>query len=442
MIKQSVNNTEVIVHSGYEEIGGNLVEIKYKKNRIILDLGISFKQFKKFYEWPFRTPKDADELIELGIVPKIEGLFAKTENEINAIFISHAHRDHSELTQYIPAGTNLFMGETCEIILRTRRDVYNNKYKIDLENDVTKLRTGFEISIDEITVHPIHVDHSIPGAYSYVIRTPDSAILYTGDYRLHGGKVCERSLTEDMIIKAKEYGKIDLFITEGTRFSDCSTDREIDVLARLNKVLSSFDGTILLEYSYLDIDRYESIIETAVNWNKNILFDYRHLIFLYRLYKEDPGLTKKISLDAYKDMLYIYVKNRRRLRRRVREIIEELENEGYNIVETLQDAPKQNVILEGFNLYIQDIFKTRPERCLAIHSTSEPYDEEIEISYEKLNNWLKALNAPSYRIHSSGHIHPLDLIKVYKEILPRDTLVIHSEYPDQVKEMLTKSIIK
>lgn len=441
MIDKDVNNTEVIVHSGYNEIGGNLVEIRYKKNRVLLDLGLSFQRYKKFYEWPYRKPRDLDELIRLGVVPPIKHIFTKSRDGVNAIFITHAHRDHSDLIQYIENDTPIYIGETAKIILDTREEVFNNfRYKKDLEEQITTLRTGFEREIDNIIIKAVHVDHSIPGAYCFFIETVDSTILYTGDYRLHGGRVCEESLTEDMVKIAKEYGDIDLFITEGTRFSDCSTEREIDVLQRFNQIMSRFDGIILLEYSYLDIDRYESMMEAASQWNKNIVFAFKHFMFLYNLYHKDPGLREKINLERYRDMIYIYFKKTKNTKKKERELSQNLEREGYRVVSNLGELNLDNIILEGFDHYIQDIYELKPEMCIAIHSSSEPYDEESEIFYEKINNWLKALDAPSYRIHSSGHIHPLDLIKIYKDIKPKDVLVIHSEYPEQVRNLLIKSI--
>ncbi len=433
------NKTYVKIHSGYNEIGGNIIEVGHKDTKIVFDLGLSFTRYKKFYEWPLRTPRGIDELIELNVVPKVPGLFNQNEEDINAIFITHAHRDHSELIQYLQKDIPIYMGETSKIIINTRKEVYGNKYEIDIDTVIRPLRTGYRVDIGNIEVEAIHVDHSIPGAYAYIIQTPDTTLLYTGDYRLHGGKICEKSLTLDLIERAKQYDNIDLFITEGTRFIDSTPDREIDVLNKLNQIMSQFNGLILLEYSYLDIDRYESILEASMNWNREIIFDYRHFIFLYNLYKKDPGLHDKIGFDRNRDLIHVYVKNIKRLRKNVKETLSEIDKEGFNVINELDNIIDKNVILEGFDLHLQDIYKKRPEYCIAIHSTSEPYDEEIEISYEKIINWLKMLGAPSYRIHSSGHIHPIDLMKVYREIKPKDVLVIHSEHPDQIKRLLQKN---
>ena len=66
---------------------------------------------------------------------------------------------------------------------------------------VTRFRTGTKIKVDHVTVEPIHVDHSIPAAYGFIIQTSEGAIVYTGDLRRHGPR---KDLTEEFIEKAKE----------------------------------------------------------------------------------------------------------------------------------------------------------------------------------------------------------------------------------------------
>ncbi len=438
-MQKKIGRTYVEIHSGYGEIGGNMIEVSHGDTSIILDLGISFKKYKNYYEWPSRLPEDLAELMELGVVPIVDNLIPENNETYDAALVTHAHRDHIELLFYLEKPIPIYMGETSKIIQDTRMLVYrNSKYRIDLEPNISTFRTDWNYQIGDISVEAIHVDHSIPGAYSYIVSTPDATILYTGDYRLHGGRVCEKSLTMDMVDKAKEHG-IDLLLTEGTRFTECSTDREVDVLRSLNTIMSQFNGTILFEYSYLDIDRYESLMEAAGNWDKTIIFESRHFAFIYKLYKEDKGLKDKIDLNRYKHMIKVYHKPRKGLKKDFKKLMSDIESEGYTVISDLNEVENfNNVILEGFDLYIRDIYKLRLNKCLAIHSTSEPYDEDIELSYEKISNWLKKMNAPSYRIHTSGHIHPLDLIKIYNEIRPDDVLVVHSEYPEEIRNILIR----
>ncbi len=94
MVKQE---TTLTFYGGINEIGGNKILLKDKDTKIFLDFGMSFAKKKQYYSPPFLSPKTEKSLQELGILPKIEGVY-KFDNEtskINAVFISHGHMDHS-----------------------------------------------------------------------------------------------------------------------------------------------------------------------------------------------------------------------------------------------------------------------------------------------------------------------------------------------------------
>jgi ribonuclease J len=83
------------------------------------------------------------------------------------------------------------------------------------EHEYRTFRTGEKIPRDDITVEPVHVDHSILAAYGFIIHTSEGTVVYTGDLRIHGPR---KDLTEEFMEKAKEC-KPDALICEGTRMT-------------------------------------------------------------------------------------------------------------------------------------------------------------------------------------------------------------------------------
>jgi len=71
-----------------------------------------------------------------------------------------------------------------------------------------------------------------------------------------------------------------------------------------------------------------------------------------------------------------------------------------------------------------------------IMSQSEPYNEEMEINYEKLLCWLECFGVPHYQIHVSGHALPHQLKWAIKEIHPDKAFLVHTEKPDLYKQYL------
>ena len=434
--------TEIRVYGGLNEIGGNLIEVRYGSNRIILDLGYSFKKFKSLYEWPTRIPQGIDEMIRTGLAPKIDGLYTRwlengstpdleygKDTDIVGVLLSHAHFDHVGLLPQVNRNIDVYIGDTAKTIVETRiESSITRKYNDYKHIKMKTFRTNTIIDLEYFKVTPVHVDHSIPGSYGYIIETPDTNIVYTGDYRLHGQ---ERSLTFDLIEKAREYN-IDFLITEGTRVHDIEDITEKEVYSKLYKIFSRVVKPIFMETSYLDIDRIRSIFRAAEESNKRIIMSGKHFLYVYILAKHDP----KLDIHIDKDIISITSMRKRKI---FREFENKILREGYEIADKRELPIKEDHVYLDFSEYIQNILKKNiPRGSLAIFSNSEPFDEESYIDFNKIINWLDLFSIPSYRIHSSGHAGPLDIKRFVDETKPKDIIVVHSEHPDTLKKFLLK----
>ena len=63
-------------------------------------------------------------------------------------------------------------------------------------------------------------------------------------------------------------------------------------------------------------------------------------------------------------------------------------------------------------------------------SASEPFNEEMEIDFERLVNWLRHYGLLQYHVHVSGHIMPLQLKNILGEINARKVFPVHTEHAD------------
>jgi ribonuclease J len=140
---------------------------------------MSFAMKKQFYSPSFLSPKSEKEsLQELGILPKIKGVykFDPSPPEIDGVFISHGHFDHSAYLSFIkreiPAIAVKQQKPSCELLVISA---------VQIEFDVSDLnfesfRTGTNITVDNLEIEPVHVDHSVPGAYGFVVHTSSGSV--------------------------------------------------------------------------------------------------------------------------------------------------------------------------------------------------------------------------------------------------------------------------
>jgi ribonuclease J len=90
---------------------------------------------------------------------------------------------------------------------------------------------------------------------------------------------------------------------------------------------------------------------------------------------------------------------------------------------------------------LKELIEIRPESgSNFIHSASEPVNEEGEVEFSKLLNWLDHFGMPLYQIHCSGHIMPNELKDIVSKIQPKRLHPIHTEHPELFAKFLNKHV--
>jgi ribonuclease J len=222
------SGTKITFYGGVNEVGGNKILLADKDTSILLDFGKGFSRRAKYFE-EYLNPRTANgivDFIEMGIIPDIDGIYRDDLLEmagrkiiaptVDGALISHAHADHVDYISFLHKDIPLYMGatsltllqaiqeraprdferEVLDFILRPSKKGNSSKVKRKIET----FRSGNKFKIGSLEIHPIHVDHSIPGAYGFIIYTSSGPVVYTGDVRLHGTRP---DMTRDFVDAAK-----------------------------------------------------------------------------------------------------------------------------------------------------------------------------------------------------------------------------------------------
>jgi ribonuclease J len=420
------DQTTLTFYGGVNEIGGNKILLQDRDTRVFFDFGMSFAMKKQFYSPPFLSPKSEQSLQELGILPKIEGLykFDKSPAQADAVFISHGHLDHTAYLSFIKREIPVYCGETTRTILQTLGEVR----RADIEFSVADInfrpfRTGKKIKVGDLEVEPCHVDHSIPGAYGFIIHTSSGAVVYTGDFRDHGAKP---EMTWDFVEKAKNAEPVAV-VTEATNMTGASVSNELEVQNKLDSIVSCADGVVLAEFGYSDIDRLNSFYQIAKK-NKRCLAVSLKQAYLLDALRKDKGLSVP---DLSDPALRVFRKSKKSTYKWERELMERFD--GQDKVFDVFEASKQQcrmVLALSFHDF-EELVALKPEAgsCYVL-SASEPFNEEMEIDFERLVNWLRHYGLPQYHVHVSGHMMPLQLKKALKEMNGKRVFPVHTEQAD------------
>jgi ribonuclease J len=156
----------ITFYGGVAEIGGNKILVEDRDSRILLDFGMNFVERSRFYSEPWLAPRDERGLLEFDLLPKIDGLykFEEKEPDVDAVFLSHSHTDHSAYISFLNRQIPVYCGETTVLILQAFSEINPRSFDNEIEGlELRKFHTGDKIKVGSMEVEPIHVDHSVPG---------------------------------------------------------------------------------------------------------------------------------------------------------------------------------------------------------------------------------------------------------------------------------------
>ncbi len=421
-------------YGGVDEIGGNKVLLEDGNARVFLDFGQSFTLGCDFFTgWLSpRAVNGLGDYFELGLLPKLKGLYAEEQLQFtdvpyvkprfNAVFLSHAHFDHVNHVQFLDSDIPVYLGEGTKLFLEAMEKT--SSFCSYGERRYQGFRTGDKIKVGDMVVEPVHVDHSIPAAYGFLIHTSEGTVVYTGDLRAHGPR---KDMTEEFKDKARESEPVAM-ICEGTRMVEKEkrknySEQQVEKLS--GKVVSSTDKIVFVTRYSRDMDRFRSFYNVAKNNGRKMVISLKTAHLLSRLVED-----RRLDLpDPLKDeSILVYYKRKKS---------GEFEEKDYYVWERefMEKMATYEFVHENQSKLVMDLdfyqfaelidIKPSPGSHF-IHSMSEPYSEE-DIEDQVMHNWLNHFKMEFHQLHASGHLNRDQLTSLINYIKPKRIFPIHTE---------------
>lgn len=448
---------------GVNEIGGNKFLVEDRDTKIFLDFGMSFFQSAKYYA-EFLQPRACNgigDLINLGIIPDMQGIYRNdllanesrplTEKPVvDAVFLSHAHADHSWHVSLLHPDIPIHCGFTTKLMLQAAQETSRGMYYEDFyfyrecfKDRFTKpkqvrnfktFRTGEIVKVKDIEVEPIHVDHSIPGAYGFLVHTSAGCIAYSGDIRFHGPK---KEMTEDFIEAAKAAKPIALLL-EGTNIDNrLSSSTEEQVYKIIQKAVNRTKNLVMMDFPIRDIDRLKTFFQASRKSNRRHVVSMKQAYLLELLKKED----KKLELPAI-DEFDIFLNRSSWGRYEEKDYLKWQRpylkyNNAVKAKDMMKNQKKYMLYLEFFDL--NELIDIKPDKgSMFIHSLTEPFNEEMEIDFKRMMNWLNRFDIPLKHAHASGHADSRQLKAIAERIKPKRLYPIHTDKAEMFGRLIRR----
>ena len=271
--------TTICFYGGVGEIGGNKILLEDRDTRVWFDFGESFQSGEDYFiDWlQPRGVAGLKDYFEFDPMPKLEGLYSEkalrftnlkhVDPEFDAIFISHCHWDHIAHIQFVDERIPVYLGEVTKRIVEAWEMSSRNKFG---EHDYRTFKTGKKVGVGSIEVEPVHVDHSVPAAYGFIVHTSEGAVVYTGDFRMHGPRA---DMTQEFIERAKEARPLAM-LCEGARVEPEERRRnysEEGVGVESNRVISGSKKLVVATFYGRDVDRMRTFSQVAVDTKRQFV---------------------------------------------------------------------------------------------------------------------------------------------------------------------------
>ena len=508
MEREGLNlSVQLIVFDGSHCIGGNKIYLSADGTGVFFDFGLNYSTRSRFFD-EFLRPRSAFGLVDYlttGLLPPIPGVYRDdlVPPDVNlwdqcyredfkdvkpqAVLLSHAHSDHLQMVSFLTTQIPIHSSLPSAIIAKARQDTSHGGVDSETTSVVPKeaweglLRSkhyraapamGREFMVagvgrvadhvQEFWASPsssralqavplqVHrgrvgalntrffpVDHSIPGSGAWAVETSEGWVVYTGDLRMHGSRKCE---TLAFIAEAARLKPLAL-ICEGTHVENEWIMSEAAVYENARLAVELSKRLVIADFSLSNIERLWIFHQVAIDTRRQLVITFKDAYLLEALSQIVPDVPSPLASPH----LRIYGSNKVTLAGWERVLAEKF---GAKIVQANEIHRSQREFILCFGYYdLPNLVDIAPRAGHYIHSSSEPFSEQMTLNQERHQAWLKHFNIENLghaaqknqlrsSFHSSGHLTGSELVNLVEQIRPRYLIPIHTEKPNKIRQMV------
>ena len=425
--------TKIKFYSGLREIGGTVVAVETDKAVCIFDFGYAFVG-RLDESVCTRKGHEVQDFMRLGILNRIDGIYeshaagelnlkayGETDKKYFAI-ISHMHIDHMGGLGCLDPKMPVYMSNDSAKLYKRMGVMGELEYR-EHEN-IQPMEYDSTITVEDIKVTCIQVDHDVIGACGFLIETEDGSICYTGDFRFHGfhpdvssafGNKCKGAdvmITEGVTIS---FADVDMLSLEGPE----RTTSEYTLLEDMKERCRQEDGLIVINNYNRNVERIHQMIHALAKEKRQMALDSIQADYVNAFYPWDDfvvyipegGSTNNPSL-------------------REKKVIDRNE---------LLTNPSKYVLQQNYkNIY--ELFDLKDVVSVYLHMDGAPLGD-YDPSFAKFQSFLEVQGIKNEHVGLGGHAEPYYLRKMADTIAPTTLVPLHSFRPEQFNTEYAKEIV-
>ena len=379
---------------GLNEIGKNITLIECEGDILIVDCGMAFP--------------DGDMLGVDLVIPDFTYI-EQNVDRVRGIVLTHGHEDHIGGLPFLLSKVNVpLYGTALTVGLvenKLREHSLVNKVKMNVVN------AGSTITLGCMEVKFIHVNHSIPDAVAFAIKTPGGTLVHTGDFKIDCTPISGETIDLSSFAKVGDEGVLALLgeSTNAERPGYTPTEQMVsDSLDNLFKKAENY--RIIIATFASNVNRVQQIIDCAEKYGRKVAFSGRSMVTYMDVASKLGYLhvPKNILIDI--DMLKKYPPEQIVL------ITTGSQGEPMSALSRMAYSDHRKVMVGEGDFII-------------ISANPIPGNEKSvgNIVDELLKRGCKVIYESMYEVHVSGHACQEELKLMHRLVRPKYFIPVHGE---------------
>ena len=396
----------IIPLGGLGEIGKNITVYEYKQDIILVDCGMSFPD---------------EEMPGIDIVIPDFSYLVQNKERILGLFVTHGHEDHIGGIPYLLRELNVPIYGTRLTLGLVEGKLREHKLLGGAKLYVTN--PGEKVTVGSFSVEFIHVNHSIPDAVGFAIKSPVGTVVQTGDFKI------DTTPIDDQVIDLSRFAKLG---SEGVLalISDSTNAERPGYTASEKVVGESFAhlfrkagrNRIIVATFSSNIHRIQQIIDAAVSYKRKVAVSGRSMINVVSVASElgylnvpENVLIDIESINKYPaDQLVIITTGSQG------EPLSALHRMAYNDHRNVDIVPNDMIIISATPI--------PGNEKLVSKVVNELMKRGADVVYEKM-----------YDVHVSGHACQEELKLMLSLVKPKFFIPAHGEQKHLYKHAMLAS---
>lgn len=383
---------------GAGEIGMNAYVYGYgpagQERLIVVDLGVTFPDM------------DGTPGVDL-ILPDIAWL-KERRNQIEAIFITHAHEDHVGALGHLwnDLGAPVYARVFTANIARRKMDEFGHSEKAI--TTATKWPDTIQAGPFEVGFLPI--SHSIPESSALVIDTPEGRLIHSGDFKLDETPVVGEPFDAKLWGEVAKSGVKALICDSTNVFSNHEGRSEASLAQDIEELISNAPNMVVATTFASNVARVKTLADAGVRAGRSICLMGRAMRRMIEAAIETGVLTDFPTVVSSEDA-------------------QQIPRQDLMLLVTGSQGERRAASAQLANGKFQGI-KLKEGDLFLFSSKTIPGNERgvIRIINQFSEMGVDVVDDDSGFYHVSGHANRPDLQKIHSLVQPQMIIPMHGEH--------------